>query len=92
MGGVIATVASAMWPAIAAAIVVEFAKARSNRPRSQGARTPTGRRPIRVEVTLRLRISLTIRSDRPHAVGDAREESSTRASSRSSARGAETDA
>jgi hypothetical protein len=90
MVGVIATVASAMWPAFVAAIVVEFAKARSNRARSQGARTPAGRRPIRVKVTLRLRVSLTIRSRRPQIAGDARKESSAGASL--GARGAETDA
>lgn len=75
MGCVIATVASAMWPAIVAALIVELAKGRN--PRNglppQGARSPTRSKPSRTELTFQLRVSLTARRDQPQTIGDAKE-------------------
>lgn len=89
MGDVIATVASAMWPALVAAIVIEFAKARSNHSRAQDARTRASSRAIRVELTVRLCIVRAIRSDQPKIVGDARKKPS--ASPSAGVTGVETD-
>lgn len=75
MGGVIATVASAMWPAIVAALIFELAKARSPRNRlpPQGARSPICRKSSRTELTFQLRVSLTARRGQPQSIEDAKE-------------------